>query len=164
MHRDIPDHKPAFEAMKEILETGNTQQLATRPSISRGIEAITFIELYEDVVVSAQHSLLKIAELPEFKGIVEVESHVLTGDGGLRRVSFHEDPDWWQRLRIESLRDGSMKITALTSGGARVDIRTQPIQRQSVEPFLKAMMNTYGLERDMQNIDKLVSKLQSHTE
>ena len=34
VHGDIPDHEPAFNAMQEILETGNTQLLSTRPSIS----------------------------------------------------------------------------------------------------------------------------------
>ena len=103
------------------------------------IEAITFIELFEDVAVRAQHALLGIAALPEFTGILAVEPCVLAGDGGLRRVSFQEDPNWWQRLRIESVRDGSMKITALTAGGARVEMRTQAVQKRSVEPFLKAM-------------------------
>ena len=131
--------RDAITSMLRAVTQANRLLAGPAYNIDHTIEAITFIELYEDVVVNAQHSLLKIAELPEFKGIVKVGPHVLTGDGGLKRVYFHEDPDWWQRLRIESLKDGSMKITALTSGGARVDIRTQPIQRQSVEPFLKAM-------------------------
>ena len=131
--------RDAITSMLRAVTQANRLLAGPTYNVDSTIEAIAFIELYEDVVVNAQHSLLSIAEIPEFKGLVEVEPCVLTGDGGLRRVSFHEDPDWWQRLRIESLKDGSMKITALTSGGARVDIRTQPIQRQSVEPFLKAM-------------------------
>jgi pimeloyl-ACP methyl ester carboxylesterase len=131
--------REAITSMLRAVTQANRLLAGPTYNIDQTVEAITFIELYEDVVVSAQHSLLSIADIPEFRGIVKVEPHVLTGDGGRRRVSFHEDPDWWQRLRIESLKDGSMKITALTSGGARVDIRTQPIQKQSVEPFLKAM-------------------------
>jgi tetratricopeptide (TPR) repeat protein/pimeloyl-ACP methyl ester carboxylesterase len=131
--------REAITSMLRAVIQANRRLAGPTYNIDHTIEAITFIELYEDVVVNAQHSLLKIAALPEFKGTVTVESCVLPGEGGLRRVSFHDDPDWWQPLRIESLKGGSIKITALTSGGARVEMRTQPIQRQSVEPFLKAM-------------------------
>ena len=108
-------------------------------NIDHTVEAVNFIDLYEDVVVHAQHALISIAKLPEFRATITAGSSIVSGEGGLRRVYFDEDPAWWQRLRVESIADGSMKITALTSGGARAEMITQPIQRRSVEPFLKAM-------------------------
>ena len=108
-------------------------------NIDQTVAVVNFIDLYEDVVVHAQHALINIAKLPEFRTTITAESSIVSGEGGLRRVYFDEDPAWWQRLRVASVADGSMKITALTSGGARAEMRTQPIQRRSVEPFLKAM-------------------------
>ncbi len=131
--------RDAITSMLRAITQANHLLAGPAYNIDHTVEAITFMELYEDVVVRAQHSLLGIAELPEFKDAIDVEPCVEVGEGGLRRVYYEEDPDWWQRLRIESNRDGSMKFTALTSGGARTEMRTQPIQKRSVEPFLKAM-------------------------
>jgi tetratricopeptide (TPR) repeat protein len=38
VHGDIPDHKPAYKAFLQILETGSTRLLATQPPAARGLE------------------------------------------------------------------------------------------------------------------------------
>ncbi|MCP4338707.1 MAG: CHAT domain-containing protein [Desulfobulbaceae bacterium] len=37
VHGDIPDHRPAYKAFVEILETGSTMLLATQPPVARGL-------------------------------------------------------------------------------------------------------------------------------
>jgi tetratricopeptide (TPR) repeat protein len=108
-------------------------------NLDNTVVSLTFIELYEDTAVDAVHNLCDIVDHnPEFRGRFEIERELIQGDGGLTRVYYREDPAWWQRLRIEETQEGGLIFTALTDRGARAEMITQPIQRQSVIPFLNA--------------------------
>ncbi len=108
-------------------------------NLDNTVVSLTFIELYEDTAVDAVHILGRIADYnPEFRERIEIEPELLKGDGGRTRVFYREDPEWWQRLRIEGTQAGGLKFTALTARGTRAEMVTQPIQRQSVMPFLNA--------------------------
>ena len=76
----------------------------------------------------------------EFTDAVVGKKTITEGDGGRTQAHFNEDAQWWQRLRIEGTEDGGMKYTTFTAR-ARADMRIQPIQRQSIEPFLKELVS-----------------------
>ncbi|HEB68162.1 MAG TPA: CHAT domain-containing protein, partial [Desulfobulbus sp.] len=102
------------------------------------ISRLDFIELYEDIAIDAQYALLECRQNIEFVDTVTCEQTITEGDGGRTRAHFIEDAQWWQRLRIEGTADGGLKYTAF-SDRARADMRIQPLQRQSIEPFLKEL-------------------------
>jgi len=104
----------------------------------RQIEAIQFIELYDDLAVGALHVLRSVEQSSEFQGRIHIEEELQQGEGGRRRVYYHEDVDWWQRLRIESLESEGLKYTLLT-GQARAESRFQQVQPRSIDPFLKTL-------------------------
>lgn len=104
----------------------------------RQVEAIQFIELYEDLAVGALHVLTSVAESSEFHEQIHIEEELQQGEGGRRRVYYHEDVDWWQRLRIESMEEEGLKYTLLT-GQARAESRFQKVQFQSIEPFFNTL-------------------------
>ncbi len=66
---------------------------------------------------------------------------MVEGVEGRRRASFDEDAAWWQRLRISSQDDGSLKFEALTNR-ARTETYLQPAQRKLIERFLERAMAT----------------------
>ncbi|MES9922731.1 MAG: CHAT domain-containing protein [Candidatus Thiodiazotropha endolucinida] len=124
--------------LRAVLEA-NRLLAGSAGNLDNTVVSLTFIELYEDTAVDAVHTLCQIAEKnPEFKNRIEIERELQNGDGGRTRVYYREDPEWWQRLRIKGTKEGALKFTALTARGTRAEMITQPIQRQSVMPFLNA--------------------------
>lgn len=122
--------------LRAVLEA-NRQLSGETGNLDNSVVSLTFIELYEDTAVDAVHTLCNIADHnPEFRERIEIERELRKGDGGYTRVYYREDPEWWQRLRIESTDEGGLKFTALTARGTRAEMITQPIQRQSVMPIL----------------------------
>lgn len=100
------------------------------------VARLQFLELQQDAAIEAQYALLGIAASAEFDGTVVAAPLLTAGNGGRCRAYFGEDINWWERLRIESTPDGGLKYTVMGKM-ARADIRTQAIQRQSIEPFLQ---------------------------
>lgn len=128
----------AIMALLRALLQANRLLAGAAGNLDNTVAALTFIELYEDTAVDMVHTLRRIVDHnPEFKQHIEIEPVVKRGDGGRTRVYYREDPEWWQRLRIEGTKEGGLKFTALTSRGSRAEMTTQPIQKQSVVPFLK---------------------------
>jgi pimeloyl-ACP methyl ester carboxylesterase/tetratricopeptide (TPR) repeat protein len=137
----------AMTAMLRALMQANRLLAGPTGNLDNTVESLTFIELYEDVAVDAVHQLNHIADHnPEFKGRFEIERLLIVGDGGCSRVYYHEDPSWWQRLRINTMPDGGLKFTSLTTRGARAEMIVQPIQRQSVTPFLKTLTGSTSVD------------------
>ena len=130
----------AMTAMLRALLQANHLLAGPTGNLDNTVESLTFIELYEDMAVDATHILCRIADQnPEFKGRIEIDRELVIGDGGCSRIFYREDPEWWQRLRIETMDDGGLKFTSLTARGARAEMIVQPLQRQSVAPFLKTL-------------------------
>ena len=65
------------------------------------IDQIEFVELYEDIAITAAGALDTAMRDGELAGHVSWdEREILPGQGGRRRVRFEEPPDWWHRLEI----------------------------------------------------------------
>ncbi len=100
------------------------------------IEQVEVIELYEDVAIQALRSLLDLATTSEFQAAVEIDEQLMeSADGGRRRACFMEDPDWWQRIRIEVTEDDDMRVDLVTQR-ARAESLLKPNQRRLIDRFL----------------------------
>ncbi|MBL3599258.1 MAG: CHAT domain-containing protein [gamma proteobacterium endosymbiont of Lamellibrachia anaximandri] len=128
----------AITAMLRAVLQANQLLAGPANNIERTIQSVRFIELYEDVAVGALHALHQIVKGAEFRNRITARPDIISSDGRLRRVYYDEDPAWWQRLRIESTEDGGLKYTSL-AGRARLEMSIQPLQKQSVEPYLQEL-------------------------
>ncbi|MEZ5628489.1 MAG: CHAT domain-containing protein, partial [Rhodocyclaceae bacterium] len=65
------------------------------------IDAVEFIEIFEDVAISAAEGLEACLHDGDLAGKVRWTSRdIQTGEGRRRRVRCDEQPDWWHRLEI----------------------------------------------------------------
>lgn len=124
-----------------------------RPDQARGPGAISFdeleiVELYEDRAIQAVKALLDLGRSAEFRERLVIEEFLATSDGGKRRAYFQEDAAWWQRLRIESAQDGTLRFEALTER-ARAETFLQSTQRKLVEAFLDRAVATTATDPEL---------------
>ncbi len=110
-------------------------------NVDRVVSKVTFIELYQDTAIEAQHMLLNVCKDADLSKAIIPKARIVIGEGGRIRAFFKEPADWWLRLRIETTHDGGLKYTSLASE-ARAVVRSLPIQRQSVEPLLRELTST----------------------
>lgn len=80
------------------------------------IDAVEFMELWQDIAIQAanelEHALLD-GELAD--RFVWQEHAVRSGEGGRRRVQFEEAPNWWHRLEIvHDKKKDELRFVALT--------------------------------------------------
>jgi pimeloyl-ACP methyl ester carboxylesterase len=65
------------------------------------IDEIEFLELFEDVAITAAEALEQVLTDGQVARSVEWPARVVeAGEGGYRRVRFDDAPDWWERLEI----------------------------------------------------------------
>ncbi len=92
------------------------------------IEAVEFIEIYEDKAIRAVHTLKSILE-EEWQGAVfSLSSECLKRAPGRRKRALNVlENDWWQRLKIQKTNDGQVRFTFLTDRARAeiTDVRTQ---------------------------------------
>jgi tetratricopeptide (TPR) repeat protein len=105
------------------------------------IETVEILELYQDLAIQATKSLLELGRSRDFREHLSIHEVMVEGVEGRRRASFDEDAGWWQRLRIATQDDGSLKFEALTNR-ARAETYLQPAQRKLIERFLERAMAT----------------------
>ena len=111
-------------------------------SFTASIETVEIRELYQDLAIQATKSLLELGRSRDFREHLHIhEFMVKKGVEGRRRASFDEDESWWQRLRIATQDDGSLKFEALTNR-ARAETYLQPAQRKLIERFLERAIAT----------------------
>ncbi|MEX0803982.1 MAG: CHAT domain-containing protein [Candidatus Binatia bacterium] len=107
------------------------------------IDAVEFIELYEDRAIQAARALGRIRNDAELSRKFEIEATpvVVKRRGGRRRASFAEAEGWWQRLQITEDSQARLAFNLLTDR-ARTQAYLQPTQRVLVDQFIEAAMNT----------------------
>lgn len=106
------------------------------------IDAVEFIELFEDRAIQAIQVRRQLEDDPELRGKFSFAERLLSCDGGLRRTSFTEPGGWWQRVQIlggaedaDNLTDGSLRFLSITRR-ARNELRLQSTQRKLVDNFV----------------------------
>jgi hypothetical protein len=117
------------------------------PALTAQIARVEIIELYEDRAIEAVHALRTLSRSGEMARFVidEVLAH---GDAGRRRARFDTSPGWWQRVRITTRNDGSLRLEPLTQV-ARIPAHVQPTQRRAVSAFLQRATTTTAYERSL---------------
>lgn len=95
---------PARDALEALLRAAvavnvRLQQSALDDKVL--IDRIEFIELFEDVALSAAAALEQVLASGELAAAVHWPAPVVeSGEGGHRRARFDEAPEWWHRLEI----------------------------------------------------------------
>lgn len=92
------------------------------------IDRLEFVELFEDVAISAAEGLHQILAIGELAAVVRWPAQeVAGGRAGRRRVRFDEAPDWWHRLEIiaeDNRRDALRFIFATDRARAEETLAT----------------------------------------
>ena len=107
-----------------------------QPFMTVAIETIEILELYEDRAIQALKALLAMGRTQEFRKTLSICESLVEGVEGRRRASFEEEEGWWQRLRISTDRDGTLKFEAPTNR-ARSVTYLQPTQQKLIDRFLR---------------------------
>lgn len=117
------------------------EQTPNEERLLASIETVEILELYQDRAIQATKSLLELGQSRDFREHFQIDEVMIEGVEGRRRASFDEDEGWWQRLRIATQKDGSLKFEALTNR-ARAETYLQAAQRKLIERFLERAMAT----------------------
>lgn len=119
--------------------TANEHLAGAEDASGRCIAAIEFIELYEDRAIQAARAAQRIRDDAELARRFEIEPNlqVITRRGSRRRVSFTEDPRWWQRLQIVEDQQSRLAFNLLTDR-ARTQAYLLPTQRNLIDGFIKS--------------------------
>ncbi len=92
------------------------------------IDRLEFLELFEDIAISAAEGLRQILSIDEFAAVLRWPAQqVECGRAGRRRVRFDEAPDWWHRLEIvaeDNRRDALRFIFATDRARAEETLAT----------------------------------------
>ena len=114
------------------------------------IGELEFIELYHDRAMLALESLDRLSQRVGVTEAFVLIEDLVSRDGGLHRVTYDEEPEWWQRLQIlgNSPADGGsdqalapLRFAALTRR-ARTEVRLLPTQRTLVNQFIDRTLAT----------------------
>ncbi len=108
------------------------------------IPELDIIEYWEDRAIQATRALVNLADTNDFNEEFEFHRQVVEAQDGRRRISFDDEHDWWQRMRISVLDNDDLKFETLTDR-ARIESQLQSTQRILVDRFLKraAASGTY---------------------
>lgn len=105
------------------------------------IDAVEFLELYEDRAIQAAHALGRMKHDGELSRHFEIDgtAGVVKRRGARRRASYAEQAGWWQRLQITEDNQGRLAFNLLTDR-ARAQAYLQPTQRVLVDQFIADAM------------------------
>lgn len=112
------------------------------------IDRIEFLELYEDIAISAARTLRALERDRAFRGRIQVQPHVRSIPGGRRRAIFEEMDGWWDRLQIRTQPDGVLLFNNLTRR-ARNEVRLVATQRTAVDHFVQRMTGSTAQDDGM---------------
>ncbi len=86
------------------------------------VDHVEFLELYEDIAISAGEAVeMELAD-GELAMQVDWPEHIIEeGEGRQRRVQFNENPGWWQRMEITCDKESDQLRFIATTGRARAE-------------------------------------------
>jgi CHAT domain-containing protein len=139
--------RDSIEAITEGVVQANHALRAQKLWDRVRIEAIEFIELYEDLAIQAAHELIELEKRSRRDGQAQTatfiaEREMKAAAGGLfHRPGNPYQSGWWRRIRVQANDDG-LEFTVLTDR-ARADFSLKPTQRNLVASCVdQAVSNT----------------------
>ncbi|MBL8430435.1 MAG: CHAT domain-containing protein [Dechloromonas sp.] len=91
----------SVEAILRAAISANTRLAESEMDSKVVIDAVEFIELYEDLAIPAAHSVRKAASNPELAASLNWAAMAIEpGQSGQHRLRADEPPEWWHRLEI----------------------------------------------------------------
>ena len=101
------------------------------------IDRIEFLELYEDVAISAAEALeIEMAD-GELAMAIDWPAHIIEeGDGKRRRIRYDEAEGWWQRLQIICEKENDLLRFIATTNRARAEETLATGQLSMVDRFI----------------------------
>ncbi|MGP0591074.1 DUF7379 domain-containing protein [Nitrospira sp. T9] len=133
---------PADALFEEHMEDGAAQTVS--------IDSVEVLELFQDRAIQATKALRELARSGDFQKHLHIEELLVEGAASRQRAFFVEDAAWWQRLRIVTQPDGSLKFESLTNR-ARMETYLQPAQRKLIERFLKRASSSTQTDFELSN-------------
>ncbi len=105
------------------------------------LDEVEFVELWQDIALQAGKALEKAKDEPDLRGRFDCDLIVKESTGGLQRINWDEDPEWWHRLQILSDENGALRFNSIT-GRARTEVSLLPTQRTLVDRFVEEAVTT----------------------
>ncbi|WP_341888644.1 CHAT domain-containing protein [Variovorax sp. YR752] len=101
------------------------------------IDHVEFIELYEDLAISAAKELAMLVEGAELGSrLLWKESTVLEGEGRRQRSRFDADQSWWQRIEVTEDRKADRLRFVTTADRARAEEELADGQLRMADRFI----------------------------
>lgn len=130
--------RDSVEALAGAAVEVNDQLQALPGGRSARIEALEFVELYEDLAIAAAHALADALRSTELHGRVEWSDPVVqtpSRGGGRHRRFFDTDRSWDKRIEILEL-DGRLQFT-VAGQRARAELQLATGQVELADAFLR---------------------------
>ena len=128
----------SLAAILRGIASANEVLTATEETEISRIAELEIIELYEDRAIQAVRALQRMRTDADLARHFDIDRNMViaTRHGCRRRVSFTEDPGWWQRVQIVE-DDQSRLAFHLLTDRARTQAYLQPTQRTLVDGFIQ---------------------------
>lgn len=127
-----------YRANLALESIGNNRQVV--------IDAIEFMELWEDLAILVSRSLEQVSSDPELRNLFDFsEPCIQQAPGGQVRVAFNDPTNWWRRLQILGDDDGSLQFNMMTDR-ARSEITLLATQSTLVDGFINTAIRNTGRE------------------
>jgi pimeloyl-ACP methyl ester carboxylesterase len=104
-----------------------------------GFREVEILELYEDRAIEIWHAIEKFVE--DRRADFDCEPKLLHGEGGRRRVTFENDPTWYQPINIAMDASGRVEprmTFVVPSGMARAEAAVLPTHKEFVDRFIES--------------------------
>ncbi len=112
------------------------------------IDAVEFLELWEDRAIQAAHVLERVSLDSELGSYFDCRCQLRTLPGKKARVTFDEPSGWYHRLQILGERNGALRFCALT-GAARSEVALIKTQRGLVDRFVESSMRSPTADNEL---------------
>ena len=114
------------------------------------LQALEFVELYEDIAIDAARELAALVDAPDLAGRLHwPERVVIDGEGRHVRSRFQSDPSWWQRIEItEDTERQSLHFVEISTR-ARAEASQAHGQLALIDPFIAQAVGTAQAQPDL---------------
>ena len=135
--------RDSIEAILSGMKSANDRLVETRFDDKVLFDEIEFLEIYEDVAIIAARELETILrDGPLQEQFIWQDHTVQPGPGGLKRVLFDADPNWWHRIEILYDKKYQMlRFIALTDR-ARAEVTLVSGQMRLADQFIANMISS----------------------